>query len=441
LAALTFVCTVYLPDLGRGFVKDDFGWVATGARVMHEPWKAFSLDASGTFYRPLVTLSFAADYALHGLVSRGYGFTNFVLYLGCALAIDLLLLELNVLPLAAAVGTAAWMINPHGIGMAVLWLSGRTTLLMALCSLLCVYFYLKGYRVAAALSFAGALFSKEDALLLPIIVAAVTAAHRGVEWPWSPGTRRRIAVDLSMCAACVGTYLWMRGLSGALTVASAPSYYRLTWDPSILAANALQYLDRGWTGITIIAILAATSYRKRPSFDARARRLTAAAIIWFVAGLAITWRVPVRSSLYAVFPSIGGALALAILVDAMRRQSTANEGDLRLAAVIPVVLLLVVQVYWVRDDQWIEAARVSNRVMHVLSADAGRWPARGAIVLEDEPVRHSNLHDAFGTMAADALHLFTGRTLSADVIRQGVRISGPMAAHYRLHQGRVERID
>ena len=65
--AVLFLSLVYLPDVGHGFLKDDFAWVASAKRVSETPWRAFVADSTGTFFRPVVTLAFAADYLLYGL--------------------------------------------------------------------------------------------------------------------------------------------------------------------------------------------------------------------------------------------------------------------------------------------------------------------------------------------------------------------------------------
>src|SRR4029077_13530166 len=89
VAWLLFAAAVYLPDVGRGFVKDDFGWVGAGRAALHAPSDALVPAAPG-FYRPAGAFTFAADYLLHDVRPRGYGFTNLALYLLCIGAISLL---------------------------------------------------------------------------------------------------------------------------------------------------------------------------------------------------------------------------------------------------------------------------------------------------------------------------------------------------------------
>src|SRR5437764_11933015 len=83
---LLFVAAVYLPDVGRGFVKDDFGWIEAGRAALDAPADALVRTRVG-FYRPTVDFSFALDYLAHDIRPRGYGFTNLALYLACIAAL------------------------------------------------------------------------------------------------------------------------------------------------------------------------------------------------------------------------------------------------------------------------------------------------------------------------------------------------------------------
>ena len=53
----------YVPDLGHGFVKDDFGWIH-GARIESANDAAALLTRNNGFYRPLVSATFALNYAV-----------------------------------------------------------------------------------------------------------------------------------------------------------------------------------------------------------------------------------------------------------------------------------------------------------------------------------------------------------------------------------------
>src|SRR5437867_11273485 len=72
-AWVMLVLGAYIPDLGRGFVQDDFAWVLAARDALHNPGSLIGQRTPG-FFRPVVTLTFAADHATHGLDPRGYGF-------------------------------------------------------------------------------------------------------------------------------------------------------------------------------------------------------------------------------------------------------------------------------------------------------------------------------------------------------------------------------
>ena len=142
---LLFVAATLLPDVGRGFVKDDFSWITTGRAGLADPVSIVKPTQPG-FYRPLVAASFALSYRWFGLTARLYGITNLLLYGLCAASIVLLIRQIRVSWVSALVGAFAWAINPHGIGMAVLWISGRTSLLLTLTAALAALTFLRGYR-------------------------------------------------------------------------------------------------------------------------------------------------------------------------------------------------------------------------------------------------------------------------------------------------------
>jgi hypothetical protein len=423
-----FAALVYAPGVGRGFLKDDFVWVS---EAREGPAAVFARDRTGTFYRPLVALSFVADHAVHGLEPRGYGVTNLIAYGACAAVIVALFRRLGLSAGAAAVGALVWAINPHGISMALLWTSGRTSLLMTLFSCAAVLAFLNSRRVWGALFLLGALLAKEDAVaLLAIVPIARAVAERA--------PLARIARDAVAAAPVTAGYVVLRSLSGAITPATAPAFYQLTPNAWLVGANALSYLDRAATGAAVVALAAAAACRRRPHLTPRARRLLGLAAAWFIAGLAVTVWIPVRSSLYVVFPSIGAALAVAVLMDGWRREDTARAD--RAVSIVIVVLLALAPIYQSRNARYLEPARVSRAALAMVAADAAGLPEHGTVVFEDSPERFSNFRDAFGTLATEAVQLHTGRSLTAIVVAAGADRAPDEVARYRVRAGTVERV-
>ena len=124
---------------------------------------------------------------------RPYGFTNLALYFLCIAAIWGLLREAGLTRTAAWVGAFAWALNPHGINMAVVWLSGRTSLLLTACAALSARAFLRRQRVAGSLMLLGALLSKEEATVLPFVLmvgSGRSETRTATRWP---STRWRCA--------------------------------------------------------------------------------------------------------------------------------------------------------------------------------------------------------------------------------------------------------
>lgn len=430
LIGLAFVAAVYLPDIGRGFVKDDFTWIRD-ARVLRAAPSQLLQSPTPGFYRPLVTATFAADEARYGLSARGYGFTNLALFLLCLAAIWALLREAGASAAAATVAVFAWAINPHGVNMALVWLSGRTSLLLTLCAALAAWAFLRRHRTLGALLLLAALLSKEEAVLLPAILAVWLMALR------DQGERTRLRDAVALLVPLL-LYLGLRSRTPAMTPITAPAFYRPTMDPQAVAANILQYADRAGTIFVVVGLLALLVYRTWPARIARPVMIASAA--WIAGGFALTIWLPVRSSLYALFPSVGCALLLAALVDGLRAGRAHDLAPHRWLAAALASVLAFILVYRSRNDRWVEPARLSARVVRALQTNAPAAGASGIIVFEDEDREHASLRDAFGELASEAVLASLDRPFHAEVVNEARAWDGPIAARYRVTNGRVERV-
>ncbi len=143
-------------------------------------------DETPVARRPLVSLSFAVNYAINGLDVRGYHVGNLIIHLFCALALFGVIrrtLELSPLPTPfgahpatlAAACALIWMLHPIHSEL-VNYVSQRTTALKNLFYLLTVYCSIRalqpgGYwRAAAILACAGGMASKESMVTAPVLV-------------------------------------------------------------------------------------------------------------------------------------------------------------------------------------------------------------------------------------------------------------------------------
>lgn len=441
---------IYAPDLGHGFLKDDFGWIAASRlRGAADVARLFT-DPGPGFFRPVVGLTFGVSEAAFGLEPEGYGATNFLLLLLCVALLSALVTALGFERQYGVLASAFWAFNVHGINMAVLWISGRTALLLCAFALGAALAWIRGRAWLAGLLTLGALGSKEEAVLLPLILTGwavvlqerlPAAGHRLSADRWSGLARRSAPLWLAL-----GVYLVMRLRTQALTPSTAPWFYRFTWDPGAIARNLLEYSDRSLTVAALVLLALALISRRLPRLEAAERRLAMAGAVWLVGGFAITLWLPVRSSLYVCFPGIGSALVATAVARAMWRDVAAPRRALVLAAALLLPLALW-PLYRARNASLASQGRLSAHVMASLREAVARDPAIDAIVLQDDPGRRPTLFATFGGMLPVAVELETGRAILTSLEGapdETVRRDVPPGAHVlrlALRNGRLARPD
>lgn len=229
------LCAIYLPDIGHGFITDDFRWIAVG-RVSDVSELPKLLTAEVGFYRPLVLATFSANYALSGLHAFPFALTNLALFFACAFLIVRVSRALGLSDVAALTAAAVWCFNFHGVSAALLWISGRTALLLCLFALLAAIATLRKQSWLAAFWCLLALLSKEEAVTVPFFLAG---------WSWmtdAPGERWQVFRRMWPMFAALGIYLVLRMNSDAFWPGDAPSYYRFVFTPARVLKNAVSIL-------------------------------------------------------------------------------------------------------------------------------------------------------------------------------------------------------
>ena len=115
-------------------------------------------------YRPVTTLSFAADYAGSGSDPYGYHVTNFSIHAAAVFAAYLFLSSMIGAPLAFW-AALLWAVHPINTD-AVTQIAGRADLISALCVFLGLWLYRRGNIAALAAVATVGMFSKESAVML-----------------------------------------------------------------------------------------------------------------------------------------------------------------------------------------------------------------------------------------------------------------------------------
>jgi hypothetical protein len=237
---------VYAPALGGGYLFDDRS-IIVGSPLVEElkplsdyfsrPFFTSSSGALPGYYRPLVVLSFAADYALHQGAASGLHFTNIALHLINAALFSWWLRARGSGPLSAIALAALWALHPR-LTEAAAWISGRTDLMSTTFVLLALLAWRPTWqrRALSALLLLAGLLAKETAL-------AGVAALCCAEWleQRSRGERQPLVRALP-CAlpllAALGAYLGLR----AYTVGLAG--HSLALGPALRGAAILEAVGR-----------------------------------------------------------------------------------------------------------------------------------------------------------------------------------------------------
>ena len=418
--ALLLIILIYGCDAGHGFVKDDFGWVVT-SRLQQPSDLRNLLGAPTGFFRPLVSLSFAIDYALFGAAPRGYGLTNLALLLACIGMLAALFRAIGLRTGVAVAAALVWALNFHGINMAVLWISGRTALIVTFWSVAAAWAWTRGHRVWAALFAMAAMWSKEEGFMVAAILTAWTIIDR------------RPVRDTWLLWAVTATTLAVRAWSGAFTPGTAPPIYQYQVSVTTLANNIIQYADRSATtaaGTLLVFWLAAGLPRGRtPEQEAPDLKVGPTyerwlkGFVWFVLGFAPTIFLPVRSSLYALLPSVGIVLIAGDLANRIVDRAPLRA-IARATTIVLLLLVALVPVYRLRNQRYVSEAKLSAAIAAEVSKIAATAPAGGLILIKDVRDGRPTAEQAFGPVAGRMAELVTDGKLQVWIDPAPLELAG-----------------
>ena len=234
----------------------------------------------------------------------------------------------------------------------------------------------------------------------------------------------------------LAAYSVLRMRSGAFDFSNAPSYYQLT--TSQLLRNVAEYADRSGTVAVAVMLALMLALRMRPTLDEQERRAVLLSILWVVGTFAITLWLPVRSSLYALLPSIGTSLiagcvaAWAIRVNPARFRSV--------AIVLTVLLVLLIPVYRMRNVRWVGIADISRSVMETVEARVRAATGGGRIVVLASQEAHVDLDSTFSGMFPEAVTLFAGPRWQGQIVLDGEALPTDARLLFRYTDGQLQQM-
>ena len=175
---------IYSNSLGNDFVWDDHFLVVNNDFIKNAHFipshfisrNALASEDFGQIYRPLVMLSYTADYFFWKLNPMGYHFANVISHIINAIAVFYLVLLLTKNRFVGLLSALIFLTHPVGTE-AVAWISGRKDVLFLFFFLTALIAYIRYARrkqlifyASSLIFFLFALFSKEMAASLPFIL-------------------------------------------------------------------------------------------------------------------------------------------------------------------------------------------------------------------------------------------------------------------------------
>jgi protein O-mannosyl-transferase len=226
LACLLVVGICYANSLPNEFVLDDVPIVASNLAIRNitpiqfltSPY--WLTEDNPGIYRPFTIFSLSVDYALWHRWAPGFRLTNLLLHALNGWLIFILLsslVEQSVIPIAAAL---IYLVHPVHTE-AVTSIVGRSELLAALFFLSAWVLYRRGQIAWAGAVFFLSLLCKENAIVLPAVLAVETYLSQGCSLTKVTASWKKLTV---MMAAAFGYLLLRFSILGGLGVPAAAQY-------------------------------------------------------------------------------------------------------------------------------------------------------------------------------------------------------------------------
>ncbi|KKR99804.1 MAG: hypothetical protein UU49_C0003G0018 [Candidatus Magasanikbacteria bacterium GW2011_GWC2_41_17] len=389
---------LYRPILKSLFVSDDFDWVARAKNTTLVLENLFLRNAEGTrdsgVYRPITVLSFWPNYQASGLNSFGYHLVNVFLHFGSAFLLFWLVWQLtgrNNCWLAFLVGLFFLIFPNHP--EAVSWISGRNDVLAVFFFLLSFNLYVL-FRIGgrylwlgvSSLAFALAIFSKEMAASLPIILLAYELV-----WQKSALWKKKISFILPL-ATILGLYILLRQFATGLLFSS---YSNIQSSFSIFSAinifirslishfisPAQIWITNGLASHWFLFILLLMCAAWLGWRFCQEKKLYLFSILFFIIALGPVYNLQLsgftsEGERFVYLPSIGMAMLLAVIVAGLWKKW-------RILGIITAMVLIVYFSFnlWQRNLIWQNAGALSQQLLADFASETNLKPGEGAVIM------------------------------------------------------------
>lgn len=251
-AALVLLGAIaFANSLGGAFIIDDFVALVDNPDIRN-PWSMSLLRSSwgesALLGRPLVTLTFAINFAFDGLNVRGYHVGNIVAHVLCALALFGVILRIRQSVAFAFACASLWMLHPLNSEV-VNYISQRTESMMALFYLSTIYACVRAHAsgrprlwvsVALAATVLGTL-SKQSMVTIPFAVLLLDYALFFDSFRSALRSRWRLYLALAAVSwLVVIATVWISPPARSVGFSSGPSPWVYLLNQSVIITRYLR---------------------------------------------------------------------------------------------------------------------------------------------------------------------------------------------------------
>jgi len=382
LAVAGLAILVYLNSLGNDFVWDDTELIVNNPSVHNLSalpeffqshfWSQSNQPSARGYFRPLILLSYAFDYAIWGPNPLGFHITNVLWHVLASVMVCLLVMRLTSSQTAAMLTGVIFAVHPVHVE-SVAFISGRTDVIATALSLISIHLFIDKRdgpwmiprMLFSLVLFALAVFAKEIALVVPVLLLLGEMIE-----PSQDNKRGRFTIHLLFWVV-LGLHLLMRfgmlkivpQVQGRLTSAEwlytmpvvVLDYARLLVAPIHLCADYAVKVRETMNPLSVVAlILLLVACGAVGSLIGR-KKLTGFFAAWILLGLLPVLQVIPISVLQAerflYMPSVGFC-ALAGLLGAAIYERVGGSRKKIVAALFAVIILALSIRTTIRNTAW-----------------------------------------------------------------------------------------
>lgn len=213
------------------FLSDDFDFLGFASQVNSwSDFKQFIIEPiGGNIYRPILNLTFLIEYKIWGLNPIPYHLSNIFLHFINGILIFYLISYISKRRLIGFVTALLYLAYPAH-HESVTWIAGRTDVLCTTFYLIAIYSFIKYIKdrrglfyIISIIATLFALFTKELAVSLPLLLVCIAIAYKYFETKW----KRKVWVFLPYFLL-LGIYIFIRRLIVGGIVGGYQSFSRST---------------------------------------------------------------------------------------------------------------------------------------------------------------------------------------------------------------------